>query len=399
MIKKFIKKTLKWTAIGFALVIGLGFIPSTFGAYGLFWERWTTSILGNPLNPRYSWYEPLELSPGNFSEPLSIIAPENSEIPIEVFKAASDYAEEHSSKSLVVQHKGQIVFENYWKDTQPDSLFGLHSLTKTMNALLMGHAISDGFIESVDVKASTYIDEWKGTEKDDITIRNLLNMAGGLKEDYDFSPSSQRIQRIMGTDIVSANLNVGVDTEPGTVFSHVNPNSQMLGIIIQRATGQRYSEYFSEKIWKPLGARDAYFFVDQQGGMVHTDCCMWASVRDMVRVGQMLMNEGNFNGKQVLPDGWVEEMIKPSAANVNYGMQIWMGTEYVATRPYDSKSGAFENIHGEAYQADDVFYMDGLGKQRIYIIPSQSLVILRTGNNSSEWDDAKLPNLFIEALK
>lgn len=224
-------------------------------------------------------------------------------------------------------------------------------------------------------------------------------MAGGLKEDYDFSPSSQRIQRIMGTDIVSANLNVGVDTEPGTVFSHVNPNSQMLGIIIQRATGQRYSEYFSEKIWKPLGARDAYFFVDQQGGMVHTDCCMWASVRDMVRVGQMLMNEGNFNGKQVLPDGWVEEMIKPSAANVNYGMQIWMGTEYVATRPYDSKSGAFENIHGEAYQADDVFYMDGLGKQRIYIIPSQSLVILRTGNRSSEWDDAKLPNLFIEALK
>ena len=180
MIKKFIKKTLKWTAIGFALVIGLGFIPSTFGAYGLFWERWTTSILGNPLNPRYSWYKPLELSPGNFSEPLSIIAPENSDIPIEVFQAASDYAEEHSSKSLVVQHKGQIVYENYWKDTQPDSLFGLHSLTKTMNALLMGHAISDGFIESVDVKASTYIDEWKGTEKDDITIRNLGNIIANV---------------------------------------------------------------------------------------------------------------------------------------------------------------------------------------------------------------------------
>ena len=119
----------------------------------------------------------------------------------------------------------------------------------------------------------------------------------------------------------------------------------------------------------------------------------------MVRVGQMLMDEGSFNGEQVLPEGWVEEMIKPSDVNVNYGMQIWMGTEHVARRPYDSRLDAFANIHGEAYQADDVIYMDGLGKQRIYIVPSQSLVILRTGNNSKEWDDAKLPNLFIEALK
>jgi CubicO group peptidase (beta-lactamase class C family) len=133
--------------------------------------------------------------------------------------------------------------------------------------------------------------------------------------------------------------------------------------------------------------------------MVHADCCMWASIRDMVRVGEMLLNKGVFNGKQILPEGWVDEMIVPSKANVNYGMQIWLGNEYTQYRPYDSRLEAFSNIHNEPYKTEDVFYMDGLGKQRLYMVPSKSLVILRTGDNSREWDDSMLPNLFIEALK
>ena len=224
-------------------------------------------------------------------------------------------------------------------------------------------------------------------------------MAGGLKEDYDFSPKSQRIQRIMGLDITTANINVATDTSPGTVFSHVNPNSQMLGIIIERASGQRYGDYFSEKIWQPLGAKNAFFFVDKPGGMVHTDCCMWSTVGDMVRVGEMLMNKGLFQDKEVLPSGWVNQMIEPSNANINYGMQIWLGNKFEAKRPYDSRLEAFANLHSEPFKADDVFFMDGLGKQRIYMIPSQSLVILRTGSQDSEWDDSKLPNLILEALQ
>jgi len=399
MIKLIFKKTFKWIGIALVLIIGSGFIPAALGFYGLFWERWTTSILGNPLNPRLSWYQPLEMTKGNYLNPLPTLDTEKSEISMEAFQKASDYAGSHNSNSLVIQHKGNIVFENYWNDTNFDSLFGLHSLTKTMNAILMGHAIEDGFIESVDISASKFISEWQGTEKEAITIRDLLNMAGGLKEDYDFSPKSQRIQRIMGLDITTANINVATDTSPGTVFSHVNPNSQMLGIIIERASGQRYGDYFSEKIWKPLGAKNAFFFVDKPGGMVHTDCCMWSTVGDMVRVGEMLMNKGLFQDKEVLPSGWVNQMIEPSNANINYGMQIWLGNKFEAKRPYDSRLEAFANLHSEPFKADDVFFMDGLGKQRIYMIPSQSLVILRTGSQDSEWDDSKLPNLILEALQ
>ena len=392
-----IKKFLKWLGIGIFIIIVGGFLPATLGVYGLFWERWTTSLLGNPLNPKLSWYTPQETISGNYSEAL--LTSKDSEIPPNVFQEANDYAELHGSDGLVIQHQGEIVFENYWNDKQPDSLFALHSMTKTMNALLMGHAIADGFIDSVDIPAATFLVEWKGSEKEAIQIRDLLNMASGLQESYDFSPSSARIQRMMGLDIIQPNINVDVDVAPGQVFSHVNPNSQLLGIIIERASGQRLSDYLSEKIWKKIGARDALFYVDKPGGMVHTDCCMWASIRDMVRIGEMLMNKGVFQGRQVMPSGWIEEMIQPSKANVNYGMQLWMGNDFVEYRPYDARMTTFANYHSEPYKADDVFYLDGLGKKRLYIIPSKSLVILRTGSNSKEWDDAKLPNLFIEALK
>ena len=393
-----LKKILKWLGIGFSIIIIGGFIPATLGAYGLFWERWTTSLLGNPLNPRLSWYTPLEKTTGNFSQPLATLASEDSAIQQDVLQEASDYAELHGSDSLVIQHNGKIVYENYWNDTKPESLFALHSITKTMNALLMGHAIKDGFIDSVDIPAATFIEEWKGSNKENIQIRDLLNKASGIQESYNFEPTSPRIQRIMGLDIVAPNIAAETKGKPGTAFLHVNPNSQILGIIIERATGQRFSEYFSEKIWQPLGARDAFFFVDKLGGMVHTDCCMWASIRDIVRVGEMLMHKGTFKGSQIIPAGWVDEMIKPSKANVNYGMQLWIGKEFVEYRPYDPSTTIFLNYHSEPFQADDVFFLDGLGKKRLYVVPSKSLVILRTGPNSSEWDDSKLPNLLIRAL-
>ena len=127
MIKRFIKGTLKWSSLALLFVIMTTFVPATFGMYGLYWERWTTSILGNPLSPRFPWYKPLELTQGNFVAPLET---GSSDIPQDVFEAASTYAEENNSNSLVIQHEGKIVFERYWNDTQSDSLFGLHSLQK-----------------------------------------------------------------------------------------------------------------------------------------------------------------------------------------------------------------------------------------------------------------------------
>ena len=397
MIRRFIKFIL--ISIVIVIIVISSIIGSaSMGLFGLFWERWTNA-LSNPLDPDFSWYQPLERTNGNFESPLDSIPSEQSEIPLSIFQEAEEYAQNHGSKSLVIQHKGKIVFESYWQETNPDSLFGLHSFTKTMNALLVGHLINDGYIKSIDESVSDYIEEWRDGDKTNITIKHLLHMSGGLKETCDYSPFSDRIQRAYGTDIVNANLNMDPEIDPGTVFSHNNYNSQILGILIERASGKRYSEYFSEKIWSPLGSRDAFFFVDRPDGMVHTDCCMWASIRDMIRIGEMLMNKGLFKNKEILPKGWVEQMITPSEPNNNYGMQIWLGNEYEERRAYDARLTMYANYHGEPYVTDDLFFMDGIGKQRMYMIPSESLVILRTGDNSPDWDDSKLPNLILNALK
>jgi len=100
-----------------------------------------------------------------------------------------------------------------------------------------------------------------------------------------------------------------------------------------------------------------------------------------------------------LPAGWIEEMMRPSGANRNFGMQLWLGTEWEEYRRYDSAPGTSVSWHSEPFAADDVVFLDGLGKRQLYIVPSQELVILRTGPNDFGWDDSRLPDILIRALQ
>jgi CubicO group peptidase (beta-lactamase class C family) len=393
-----IKGLLKLIGVAAVIAVVGGFVPATMGYYGLYWERYTTSLLGNPLDPKKEWYKPLEKVPGNFTRSVPKASPEENPFPDSLFAVAQGYAGNHASDSLIVAYRGKRVFEKYWNHETADSLFAAHSMTKVLPAILIGHAIADGFIESPDISASVFLPEWDDPKRRDITIRHLLNMSSGVRESYDFTPTSMRMQRAMGLDITTANLAVEIQHEPGEVFSHLNPNPQLLGVIIERATGQRFSEYLSDKLWRPIGAYDSYLFLDSPGGMVHTDCCSWSAIADWIRIGELLRNKGVYNGQQIIPAGWVDEMLTPSSANPNYGMQVWLGSEYEEYRRYDPDTSTFANYHAEPFAADDVFFLDGLGKKRVYVVPSRELVILRTGPNDSEWDDSRLPNMFINAI-
>ena len=375
MMKRFFKGL---GLIGLLLVVG-GFLPATLGAYGPYWKRWSSAFLTNPLSPAFWWYDPLETVPGNPGPPLAVAAAKENPFSAAVLTAAADYAGNHNSDALIVLYDGAIVLEHYWNDAGPNQLIAAHSMTKSLTAMLIGHAIAEGFIESVDIPAARLLTEWDTPQRRDITIRHLLNMTSGVEETYDFTPRSARMQRTMGLDIVAPNLEVGLGDPPGQVFAHFNPNSQLLGIIVERATGRRFSDYLAEKIWRPLGNHDAFMFVDHPGGMVHTDCCMWTALSDWLRVGEMLRQGGIFAGRAILPDGWVAAMTAPSAAYPNYGMQIWLGRRYEENRRYDPRMDTFANYHSEPYLAEDMFYLDGLGKQRVYVLPSHGLVILPGG--------------------
>ncbi len=392
------KSLLKLSGLLLLIFIAVGVIPASQGLYGIFWKRYTTSLMGNPLYPAFSWYTPKEIVSG--STPQALERLNNSENPFtpETILKASNYAEQHGSDSLTVLYQGKIAIASYWNDTSGDSLFATHSLMKTIPALLMGNAIRDGFIQSIDEPAANYLPEWQDDIHKAINIRHLLTMSSGMKESYDFRPSSDRSQRFMGTDIISANLNINIADKPDTFFSHVNSNSQLLGVIVERASQQRFGDYLAKELWQPLGLNDAYLYVDREGGMAHTDCCMWAKINDWVKIGELLRNKGRYNDKQIIAEGWVDQMITPSKVYANYGMQLWLGREYQEWRKYDHYRDSFANFHSEAYVARDIFYLDGLGKVRLYILPSEELVILRTGPNSDDWDDSFLPNLLARSI-
>ena len=392
-----IKTLFKWLGLVLLLVVVGGFVPSYFGAYGLYWKRYAAALLTNPLNPAYSWYEPLEVVPGNYTQPLPVAAAGETHFKPGALEGAAEYARTHHSNSLVVLHQGKLVFEQYWNGKTAGSLFAIHSMTKTLNAIMVGYAIADGFISSVDEPAFHFLAEWDDEAHRGITIRQLLYMASGLKESYDFAPWSMRMKRTMGTDIVTANLKTEVGGPPGVKFAHINPNPQLVGIIIERATGKRFGDYLAEKFWKRIGAHDAKLFVDHPGGTAHTDCCMWAEIQDWARVGEVLRTDGVWNGEQVMPPGWVDQMILPSPAYLNYGMMLWLGNFYEKERRYDPDVAAFANHHSEPFAAP-VFYLDGLHLQRLWIVPSKELVILRTGEGDPDWDESRLPNLLIRGL-
>ncbi|WP_446831702.1 serine hydrolase domain-containing protein [Candidatus Foliamicus sp.] len=401
MLKRILKglaATGKWILIVIAVIGVVIYLPSRLGWYGIYAKRYVISLSGNPLSPARAWYDPHERVAGGEPAPLEAWAEGENPIAADIYREASSWAQQQRSDSLVVLYKGRLAHASYFNGRTPDSEFSTHSLTKVLNSILVGHAIADGYVQSVDQPAADFLPEWDTDERRDITLRDLLNMAGGLQETFAFWPGSPRLARTMGTDIVTANLDVGIYAPPGTAFTHANPNSQVAGIVLERAVGMRFGDYLAQKLWAPLGLRDGWLFLDRPGGMAHTDCCMWTAIEDWAHIGQMLLQDGCFAGQQIIPEGWVNEMTTPSAANENYGMQLWLGTSHKPLRTYDPNIEFLGNLHSEPFVADDVFFLDGAGDQRLYMIPSRELVILRTGKDGPEWDDALLPNLFTRAV-
>jgi CubicO group peptidase (beta-lactamase class C family) len=126
-------------------------------------------------------------------------------------------------------------------------------------------------------------------------------------------------------------------------------------------------------------------------------CCLQASARDWLRLGLLLRDRGHVGDREVVPEAWIDAMMKSSPSNPNYGFQLWLGRSFTPERRYSSAS-SFTAHHGEPFAAPDVVYMDGSGGQRVYVIPSRDLVIVHTGESSRDWDDAWLPNLLIRGL-
>ena len=321
---------------------------------------------------------PTELVKGSGGFELPVAAAPDRTIVTDALTDAEAYAAQFDSYALVVVHRGVIQTEWYAEGFDKDTLTQSQSMHKSFLAMLMGAALSEALIGSVDEPVSKYLPAWRDDPRGDITLKQMLEMSSGLAQ-YRFSlnPLSDDFKWLFGSDVVPIILKTPMaDWAPGDRFDYNNINSEVLGLVLQQATGKRYADYLSEKIWQPIGAQDARVWVDSEGGQAHTSCCLYARPRDWAKVGMMLANKGVINNRRVLRSTWVDRMIAPSPQSDWYGFQIWLGYN---DKPFPPLPGASELTDVEPFDARDTFYLAGRGGQYVYIVPSEDLVIVRMG--------------------
>ena len=317
----------------------------------------------------------------------------------EVLSQAIAYADENASHALLIFHEGNMQLEHYFEGYSEKTQSQTASMHKTVLAILIGIAIDQGHIKNVDEKASNYINEWSDDDRNKITIKQMLQQSSGIGyPTFSINPLTEWNQLVVGDHIEEVALNQLQEKKPNTEFAYNGINPQALGILLQRATGQRYSTYLADNLWKSLAGDDAYVILDsEKNRMPRMFCCLDATARDWLRIGLLILNKGKIGNQRVVSEKWIDAMITSSDLNPNYGYLTWLGREHQENRIYNEKSSATAH-HSEPFIDKDIIYLDGFGGQRAYIIPSKNLVIVRTGSIRMNWDDSRLPNLISKGI-
>lgn len=238
--------------------------------------------------------------------------------------------------------------------------------------MMLGKAIEQGYIKGLDQKITDFIPEFKDDKFGaECTVGDLSAMTSGYDwdEDYYF-PLNPTAKAYYGDDIVKQMLDRKFVSQPGGHFKYQSSDTQLLGIVIERALKNKsLSQYFQEEFWQPMGMElDAQWSKDNPKGMEKTYCCFNATARDFAKLGQLLLNDGNWYGKQILDSAFVQKMVLPNkkAFGPNepqiYGYSVWMDYNYKT--PF--------------------YAMLGHLGQRIIVIPSEKLVVVRTGKTHND---------------
>lgn len=285
---------------------------------------------------------------------------------------AIGYLEEHNTTAFLVIQNGEIIHEQYWKDCQDSTASNMFSVTKSIVSLLIGVAIEEGKITSIKERIGNYLPEFSKDNRGDITIQNLLTMSSGLDWDEQYSsPFSVTTQAYYGNNLRELVMKQKSITAPGKTFKYLSSDTQLLAYILEKATGQTISDYAQEKIWQPIGAEyKAIWSKDGENGDERAFCCFHTNAKDIARIGQLILNNGNWNGMQIVPEKYIKGVTRPlkgmldknGAALDHYGYQWW--------------------ILPTAKEA--IPYMRGHKGQYIYSVRSKNAVIVRLGEDKDK---------------
>lgn len=281
--------------------------------------------------------------------------------------------EELGTVAFVIIKDSTLLFEQYWEDYSPQSHSNSFSMAKSIVSLAVGCAIDDGLIRSVDQPVSDFFPGFAGYNGKPLTIRHLLTMSAGVDfEEAYTSPFSPTTQLYYGNDLHQITFGMKEIEEPGVNFIYQSGVTQLLAFIVGKATGEEISSYVSRKLWTPMHAEeDALWSLDRKDGIEKAYCCFNSNARDFARFGQLLLNNGRWDGKQLISETYLAEATTPDTSllfkeynepNHCYGYQFWHLT----------------------YQGMKVSYMRGILGQYVFCIPELNAVVVRLGHKRSD---------------
>ena len=272
------------------------------------------------------------------------------------------YMNDHHVQGVIVIKDNQIHLEKYADDSSQESLWTSFSVAKSVSSMLVGVALKEGAIESLEDPLKKYINEFKGYDYGEVTVRQLLTVTSGIdwNEDYE-DPNSDVGQmykaHCQGTEshILTYMKPLKFAHQPGTHWNYSTGETDLVGILVQKATGISLAEYISEKIWKPFGMEsDAYWLADECSHLNLGGSGLSASLRDFARLGMLMLDGGKIGNKNILSGEWMKDatslLYQTNEQGDGYGYLWW--------RFKDGSYGAF-----------------GIFGQMIFINPHKNLVI------------------------
>jgi CubicO group peptidase (beta-lactamase class C family) len=289
------------------------------------------------------------------------------------------YFRQQSVAGLLVIKNGSIVYERYRLGNTAASRWVSFSVAKSVTSMLIGAAIQDGYIASIDEKVTDYLPRLKGSPYDQSTIRNILQMASGVEWNEDYAdPESDVNTAVWDTLQLYQFLNKKPrKSTPGASFNYNTAETNLAGNLLRSAIGNNLATYLSEKIWRPYGMEaDANWQLVSDGEGEFGGCCINATLRDYGRIGLFALGNGRLaDGTRVLPENWMAESTAPSDASAGYGYFWWLQA-------------------GGSYQASGIF------GQAIFVDPKEKVVIaLHSARpDASKDSDWALENALFAAL-
>ncbi|WP_294311956.1 serine hydrolase [uncultured Chryseobacterium sp.] len=263
--------------------------------------------------------------------------------------------------SFIVIKDGKLLHEQYWKGYHALSATNSFSMAKAVTVMLLGKALEEGKIGSIDDKFTGYFEEFKNKAfAENLTLKHLAQMESGLDWDEDYkNPFLPNARAYYGRSLMKATFSRKFKQNPGESFEYQSGSTQLLGFAVRKAVGQSLASYLSEKFWIPMGMEQNATWSTDESGMEKTYCCIHSNARDFAKLGQLFLDNGKVNGQQILNPDFIDLMKTPTKNSEEiYGMGFWINNDNPIKH----------------------YYFLGLQGQYITMVPEHKMVIVRTGS-------------------